>query len=296
MAERDYLYQYMVLNPGVATDNVDINDAAPCPKPTEARGGNTWSTGAVDLRRYSATGLSAGDVRLLCLQTMWEDDNGVSQYGNRSWAWAATTPSGPGVGAETDQNNRTTEITWPTVALEPGFNYVFALASAPADRGVVADTQAVCNGGRSLDTETTDVSVSVAYPVPAGRLDVYTSNRLCYRVESPGVGMSEWAIGGAVTTLPQHSERACRQGPVAGGHRNSDYLDNRDEVRCSAPAPSGRRHNGLRDGGNHGCGPGNQDRGQRQVLRSGWRSGPIQVHPRWCDLRQLYDHAGRHPK
>ena len=200
---RDHVYQLMVLTDAQA----DVEDSTPCPRPTASVAGVSWDTGSVDRRRHTVdSGVAAGDVRLLCLQTMWEDENGVSQYGNMSWAWAAATPTAPTGGSpDEDNGGKTSEITWGTVGLDPGFKYVFTLVSGSVEDGEVAGTQGACKAGSSLGTETTDVALTLsAYSVnnPA----VFTSNRLCYRAESSS-GASEWAIGNAVTTLPAAPNR-----------------------------------------------------------------------------------------
>ena len=191
--ERDHMYQLQVL------ENADIDDSTPCPQPTAAG----WSAGAVDVRRHMVdSGVNAGDVRLLCVQTTWEDDNGVAQYGNMSWAWAATTPTTPANGDADDDDGKTNDITWDTVAFDVGFNYVFTLAAATAEEGDIEGSQNLCKGGDSLGTQTTDVPLTgLSYVVDDSDLDVYTSNRLCYRAENSS-GMSEWAIGNPVSTLP----------------------------------------------------------------------------------------------
>ena len=188
---RDHVYQIVVLS------NADIDDDTPCPKPTEAG----WDTGTVDRRRHTVnSGVAAGAVRLLCVQTMWEDDNDVPQYGNLSWAWAATTPTAPTNGSPADEEGKTEDITWETVGLNIGFSYPFSLASASHGEGDITASQSNCTNGRSLGTETTDVMLA-AINYEVGGLTVYTSNRLCYRAENSS-GASEWAIGNPVSTLP----------------------------------------------------------------------------------------------
>ena len=191
---RDHMYQIYV------DDTADIDDDTPCPKPTAD---STWDTGSKDRRRHSVdSGVAAGDVRLFCVQTMWEDDNGVPQYGNMSWAWAATTPTTPANGDATDVDGKTTMITWDTVGFNLGFRYVVKLASDTAEEGDITASQGSCKSGTDVATETTDVELDgIDYEVGSSKLSLYTSNRLCYRAENSS-GMSEWAIGNPVSTLP----------------------------------------------------------------------------------------------
>ena len=167
------------------------------------------------------SGVTVGDVRLLCVQTMWKDDNDVPQYGNMSWAWAATTPPAPANGTHMDKDGKTTTITWDTVAYDSGFNYVFSLASASHEDGNIAASQDACKDGKSLGTETSDFPLAdLDYPVKAPT--VYTSNRLCYRAENSS-GRSEWAIGDPVSTVPA----------VPSGPRVADSSLDHDETDMS---------------------------------------------------------------
>ena len=198
--DRDHYYQVV----DFTDEQASIDDDTPCPKPTETLSGQDWDTAVRDRRRHSiGTGVPPGSVRLLCVQTMWKDDNDVEQYGNLSWAWAATPPPNPTGGEPEDNENtsQTTDIAWADVALDPGFNYSFSLVSETVDPdGNEAITQDACDEGKSLGTETSDVALGLsAYTV--GRPGVYTHNGLCYRAENSS-GKSEWAIGDTVRTLP----------------------------------------------------------------------------------------------
>ena len=199
---RDHIYQVMVLTDAQA----DIDDKTPCPKPTASVDSVNWDTGSVDRRRHPVTGASAGDVQLLCVQTMWEDENDVAQYGNLSWAWAATSPPAPTAGAAVDDDKgKTTELTWQSVAFDPGFKYAVTLATDTAEEGAIEASQGGCKNGTDLGSETTDISVALdAYKVT--RFSVYTSNRLCYRAENSS-GASAWAIGTPVYSLPAAPNR-----------------------------------------------------------------------------------------
>ena len=214
---RDHVYQVVVLTDAQA----DIEDETPCPKPTETVG-DGWDDGSQDKRRHAVeSGVAAGDVRLLCVQTMWEDDNDVAQFGNMSWSWAATTPPAPANGAPMDDEGKTEEITWDTVAFDIGFSYPFTLASASHEDGNIAASQGACKSGKSLGTETTDVPLTgLNYDVT--NLTVFTSNRLCYRAENSS-GKSEWAIGNPVSTLPT----------TPGTVRAADSTLNHDDTELS---------------------------------------------------------------
>jgi hypothetical protein len=156
----------------------------------------------------------AGDVALLCVQTVREAARGQTQYGNLSFAWVATTPVAPS-NAPTfrEPDRKTTAITWDGVTFDRGFSYPVRLVSAPPvetrDTGTsavaaVPNPQAACEAGDPLKTE--DSGNRVEFPLSAydvTRLDDYTSYHLCYRAQNDdGSSRSEWAISTGGVTLP----------------------------------------------------------------------------------------------
>ena len=198
--ERDHKYQYNLID-----DITKIDSSNPCPKPTVG----TWmpADGMLDFRRHPVSNLSAGDVRLLCVQTTWMDDNDVRQYGNRSWSWAATTPLDPGTGTATDSDmlRRTTSLAWPDLELDPGFSYPVRLVSASQKDGGLdaASTAKMCADGTSIGTETSGLpNLGLGeYTIPDSSVREYMSYALCYRAENDS-GQSGWAVGTIVNTLP----------------------------------------------------------------------------------------------
>ena len=166
----------------------------PCPVATDA----TWTAGDFDTRHAQTTDLVVGDVALLCVQTAWVDDRGISQYGNLSWAWAATEPTNGGTATATDDTTArvTTSLNWP-VQLDDGFEYRVRIPSAS-----VGEELPDCDEGTEGTTLTSrsgvnNVNSSYFVQNPSS----YTASKLCFRAETDA-GESSWAELRTFSALP----------------------------------------------------------------------------------------------
>ena len=130
--------------------------ANPCPNPDLGYSATTDGTAATTngwfpadadgfaTRHEHDTGLDAGDVALLCVQTVREAARGQTQYGNLSFAWVATTPVAPTADPTfREPDRKTTAITWAGVTFDRGFSYPVRLVSAPPVENGAAGTSAV---------------------------------------------------------------------------------------------------------------------------------------------------------
>ena len=213
--------------------------ANPCPVPNAATwqdsdaGGYaiSYSTASTSVTFANDPALEVGDVALLCVQTTWEDERGLPQYGNHSFAWAATAPEEPSLATEPyrddDDAGDTKTIYWQNVAFDQGFNYSLHLVSARPVENAVAGTsgpaakpnQAACDAGKPLPDETSggrETFTLTRYDV-TGLAD-YTSYHLCYRAENgDGSSRSDWAISsnGGVTLPPKPGNVSARSSSVA---------------------------------------------------------------------------------
>ena len=181
-------------------------------------GGFATSLIATNAHAAVSEALEAGDVALLCVQTTWDDDRGVTQYGNHSFAWAATTPATPSLATTPydDKDGDTKAIYWQGVAFDQGFQYELRLVSAPPDEqsdgttdAASAPDQDACTAGKELSDEDSgnrETFTLNAYDV-TGLAD-YTSYHLCYQARNEdGTSRSAWAISadGGVTLPSQPS-------------------------------------------------------------------------------------------
>ncbi len=209
VADRESEYQ-LYFHKLAAASTVDTSDDDPCPKPTAAGmwGTNTFNTRIVVPNTHTdsllpgspTTTLAAGDVALLCVQTTWLDDRDVRQYGNLSWAWAATQPKIPGsentpVANDNTETRLTTSLDWP-VELDKGFDYEVRVLSAKVGDGL-PDECADGTAGTGLDSTAHNVSFDYTVRNPAR----YTEYQLCFRATNDD-GESEWNKLGALSTLP----------------------------------------------------------------------------------------------
>ena len=233
VADRDRMYQ---IHYSEAAYNTKAN---PCVEPDDATWAAADAAGFATSYKTDTTGvtaftpdLAAGDVALLCVQTTWEDDRGVTQYGNHSFAWAATTPVLPSLAdpAYDDRGGDTKAINWQNVAFDRGFKYELRLVSAsPIEDGTAGTTlpaaapsPAACAAGKELRDEDSGNRAEfsfTAYDV-TGLAD-YTSYHLCYMARNEdGTSRSGWAIStnGGVT-LPS------QPGSIVGGPSTVDHDD-----------------------------------------------------------------------
>ena len=192
----------------------------PCPNPTEMiNGASAWvDAGAGGFAtRHTANAdatpvaaLVAGDVALLCVQTMWMDDRDVPQYGNLSWAWAATTVeqgtasgTNPAAAKENDEQ-LTTSLDW-SIKIDKGFDYeVRVLSASVKDGGLSSDDE--CADGRA-GTDLTSTADNVVLPYTVRSPTRYTNYDLCVRAANDA-GDADWqkmsglTDGTDLTTLP----------------------------------------------------------------------------------------------
>lgn len=215
--------------------------ADPCPDPdltfaattddTTTATTNGWLPADADgfaTRHEGDTDLAPGDVALLCVQTVRQAARGQTQYGNLSFAWAATTPVAPSAAPTfKEDSGRTTAMTWAAITFDRGFGYAVRLVSAsPVEDGsagtssaAAAPSQAVCAEGKPLKNEDSgnrQEFVLGAYDVTG--LTDYTSYRLCYRAQNDA-GSSEWAISSGGVTLPS------QPGSIGGAPSTVDHDD-----------------------------------------------------------------------
>ena len=213
--------------------------ANPCVEPDHADWATADAGGFATSYKTDATGvtdfspaLEAGDVALLCVQTTWEDDRGVTQYGNHSFAWAATTPTVPSLATTPyeDKDGDTKAIYWTGVTFDRGFQYELRLVSASPTEDASAGTtaaaavpdQAACKAGKELADENSGNRAEFAFTAydVTGLAD-YTSYHLCYMARNEdGTSRSEWAISsnGGVT-LPS------QPGSIGGSPSSVDHDD-----------------------------------------------------------------------
>ena len=238
VADRSRMYE-------IYYSNEDYNaDANPCLEPDEdgwqssEAGGfaTSFNTGDNELTFVADLDADGGDVALLCVQTTWEDDRGVTQYGNHSFAWAATTPEVPSLADPEyeEKDGDTKAIYWQNVNFDRGFQYELRLVSASPTETVANGTttyraipdheaqQEACAAGKELKDEDSGNRATFelnAYDV-TGLAD-YTSYHLCYMARNEdGSSHSEWAISseGGVT-LPS------QPGSISGFPSNVDHDD-----------------------------------------------------------------------
>ena len=232
VADRESEYQ-LYFHKLADTSSVDTSDEDPCPKPTAPGmwGTNTFNTrievpntGTDALLPASpTTTLAAGDVALLCVQTTWLDDREVRQYGNLSWAWAATkvkqgTASGTNPAAEEDNDERvTSRLNW-FVELDKGFDYeVRVLSASVKDGGLSAAAE--CADGRA-GTDLTSTADDVVVPYTVRNPTKYTTYDLCVRPandagEAEWQKMSAFGDGTELMTLPGAPPRPTYQSSEA---------------------------------------------------------------------------------
>ena len=223
VADRSRMYEFHYSEEGYNTD------ANPCLEPDHADWVASEAGGFATSRIATST---RDSVALLCVQTTWEDDRGVTRYGNHSFAWAATTPAVPALAANSpyeDKDGDTKAIDWQGVTLHRGFQYELRLVPASPtenDNGTstpaVAPDQEACAAGKELSDEDSGNRAEFtldAYDV-TGLAD-YTSYHLCYMARNEdGSSHSEWAISsnGGVT-LPS------QPGSISGVPSSVDHDD-----------------------------------------------------------------------
>ncbi|MDE0476126.1 MAG: fibronectin type III domain-containing protein [Gammaproteobacteria bacterium] len=248
VADRTWKYQVYYV------EQAYNSKANPCPDPDltyaatvdgASASTNGWTPAVADgfaTRHEHETGLQAGDVALLCVQTVREAARGQTQYGNLSFVWAATTPVDPTdptapVQKFKEDKGKTTAITWGSVTFDQGFDYAIRLVSAPPVEDSTAGTSApatapdqdACAAGKPLRTE--DSGNRAEFPLTAYEvtgLTDYTSYHMCYRAQNDdGSSHSEWAVSTGGVTLP--SQPGSISGPT---------VDHDDDPKWSFAIPA----------------------------------------------------------
>ena len=157
---------------------------------------------------HSQDGLSANDIRGICVRTSDKDNRATS------FAWGIVQPA---VVAAPDQADATlsdagvtTALAWEgTFRLEGGFDYEFHVVADPHSIRGTADAsditsntsataiQRACSAAKPLDTGDADVTVSIDEVLMRSgsglTLTPYTGYLLCFRLAN-GSGNTEWSV------------------------------------------------------------------------------------------------------
>ena len=161
------------------------------------------TNGSAQTSHAITTGLSAGDVRLLCARP-----DGDGNEDDISFAWGVVTPAaataaqGSGVTLN-DEMTVATAMTWTNMVLEGGFNWETRLVvdsqrgpefdvTQPAVR-TGEDMQAACGDGRAVESGDTDVDYTLDEVAVRSGLTPYTGYALCLRF-SNATGHTTWAV------------------------------------------------------------------------------------------------------
>ena len=165
--------------------------------------GITWGDAAATFQ-HPEPGLSAGDVRLLCVRTGDEDEN-------LSFAWAVTTPESPvvGVGGPSlnDDQDTVTALDWTGIDVKAGFGWELRLVSDPGrNDGDLSGTpggevQAACSAGTFVDQGDADLDLSFNYTWD-GSISHYSGYLLCVRYANTA-GATAWAVPVGATNIDE---------------------------------------------------------------------------------------------
>ena len=167
--------------------------ADPCKSQT------TWADG--DQGRSTSQkvpSLSRGNVRGLCVRTKDEDNRRVS------FAWGVATPVAPAAGTPTNEDGKTTSMSWSTIDVVEDFNYsvrlvadtgrkngMFSSATSGTDRAL----QKACGDGMLLDDGVADVTLTGLTETVNSGIKHFTGYSLCLRY-SNDTGETDWAVSG----------------------------------------------------------------------------------------------------
>ena len=195
--ERSGEGRYDFVVPGTITAYDDAEN--PCE-------GAPWATGTNGSAQTShaiTTGLSRGDVRLLCVRP-----DGDGNEDDVSFAWAVVTPTAATAAQATgvtlnDDMTVASAMTWTNMALVAGFNWETRLVIDPqrgpefdvTDAAVRTgeDMQAACGNGRAIEAGETDVAYTLDEVAVRSGLAPYTGYALCLRF-SNATGQTTWAV------------------------------------------------------------------------------------------------------
>ena len=163
--------------------------------------------------------LSANGARLLCVRATWLDSGGERQYGDPSWAWAATQPTDPlrptgGAAVEYEAGEGITEsVSWSVSLAGAGeiqyeFRYLINELSKDDDFTALtdpdSDSQSRCEAATSAEMLTPGGSGFSTFTT-SGDLKDYSAYHLCYRAQNDS-GRSDWALatasGAEIYTAP----------------------------------------------------------------------------------------------
>lgn len=178
----------------------DVHVENPCkevndPDSTETTAKYSTATSATS---QDVVTTARGTIRGLCVREEGSSD--------ASFAWGISPAEEPNTGTpDTDENNKTVELTWTDVDLKAAFDYEINLAADPErptadnkiDRAASAPTsravQAACDAGRAIDSFTPDINLNNRTVSVDSGLNPHIGYLLCIRA-SNGAGTGAWAV------------------------------------------------------------------------------------------------------
>ena len=137
--------------------------------------------------------LARGNVRGLCVQTMDEDNRGLS------FAWGVVEPVRPTAGTPTVEDGKTTAMTWSTIDVVEDFNYsVRLVADSGRENGMFSGAptnalQKACADGMLLDDGLADVTLTGLTETVDSGIRHFTGYTLCLQY-SNDAGTTDWAV------------------------------------------------------------------------------------------------------
>ena len=137
--------------------------------------------------------LARGNVRGLCVQTMDEENRGLS------FAWGVAEPVRPVVGTPTVEDGKTTSLPWTTINVVEDFNYAVRLvADSGRENGMFSGAptnalQKACADGMLLDDGLADVTLTGLTETVDSGIRHFTGYTLCLRY-SNDAGTTDWAV------------------------------------------------------------------------------------------------------
>jgi len=145
---------------------------------------------------HPLAGLSAGDVRGLCVRVRDDDLNDDEKA--LSFAWGVSLPTAPTAGAATIEDAVAEALNWTAINVKDGFDWELRLVSdrgrgdgdlsgAPDD-----DVQAACDAGTFVDQGEADLDLAFNYTWD-GSIDAFSGYTLCLRYANTA-GSTEWAV------------------------------------------------------------------------------------------------------
>ncbi len=174
-----------------------VTGALDATMPCEDRSG-AWTPAGIGLSTSHTEGsLSGGNTaRALCVRATWFNANGVRQYGEPSWAWAANQPADPRLAnpASTPDEGVTESLSWTvTMASVSEVDYEFRyLVDPQGDTTTVTPSVAACERAPTGEVLTPSGVMLTTFTTDA-TLTPNTAYHLCYRAQNES-GRSDWAV------------------------------------------------------------------------------------------------------